>query len=90
MNTLLHTIWRGIFTVLLFFGIDQHMCYFLLGCITIGRIAGETICTEYDTSKSSISIAQKSRIGSASVIFQGLGISMLPLLSVIAIAVLSF
>jgi len=107
-NKLLHTIRRGIFssTVLswiasflscgFFFGFDSSTCYYLLGCITIGLIAGETIgiCTEYATSfayKPTISIAKKSRIGSAGVIIQGLGIGMLSTIApmfVIAITVL--
>merc|ERR1719410_918746 len=93
-NTLLHTIRRGIFTSTVlswilsfitcgyFFGFSSSTCYYILGCITIGLIAGETIgiCTEYATSfayKPTISIAKKSRIGSAGVIIQGLGIGML-------------
>jgi len=107
-NKLLHTIRRGIFTSTvvswalawvscgIFFGFDQPVCYYLLGCITIGLIAGETIgiCTEYCTSFAygpTISIAQKSRIGSAGVIIQGLGVGMLSTIApmiVIAIAVL--
>jgi len=107
-NTLLHTIRRGIFsaTVLswigaflscgFFFGFESAVCYYILGCITIGLIAGETIgiCTEYATSfayKPTISIAKKSRIGSAGVIIQGLGIGMLSTIApmlVIAITVL--
>ncbi len=91
---LLHTIRRGIFssTVLswilsyvtcgYFFKFDSSICYYILGSITIGLIAGETIgtCTEYATSfayKPTISIAKKSRIGSAGVIIQGLCIGML-------------
>merc|ERR1719410_3399636 len=93
-NTLLHTIRRGIFSATVlswiasyvtcgyFFRFDKPTCYYILGCITIGLIAGETIgiCTEYATSfayKPTISIAKKSRIGSAGVIIQGLGIGML-------------
>ena len=107
-NTLLHTIRRGIFTSTVlswilsyitcgvFFGFDSSTCYYILGCITIGLIAGETIgiCTEYATSfayKPTISIAKKSRIGSAGVIIQGLGIGMLSTIApmfVICIAVL--
>jgi len=107
-NKLLHTIRRGIFssTVLswiasfltcgFFFGFESSTCYYLLGCITIGLIAGETIgiCTEYATSfayKPTISIAKKSRIGSAGVIIQGLGIGMLSTIApmfVIAVTVL--
>merc|ERR1712032_1293781 len=93
-NTLLRTIRRGIFTSTVlswilsfiscgyFFDFSKPTCYYILGCITIGLIAGETIgiCTEYATSfayKPTISIAKKSRIGSAGVIIQGLGIGML-------------
>merc|ERR1712130_97865 len=79
-----------------FFGFESSTCYYLLGCVTIGLIAGETIgiCTEYATSfayKPTISIAKKSRIGSAGVIIQGLGIGMLSTIApmlVIAITVL--
>jgi len=107
-NKLLHTIRRGIFTSTVlswiasflscgfFFGFESSTCYYLLGCVTIGLIAGETIgiCTEYATSfayKPTISIAKKSRIGSAGVIIQGLGIGMLSTIApmlVIAITVL--
>jgi len=107
-NKLLHIIRRGIFTSTVlswiasfltcgfFFGFESSTCYYLLGCITIGLIAGETIgiCTEYATSfayKPTISIAKKSRIGSAGVIIQGLGIGMLSTIApmlVIAITVL--
>jgi K(+)-stimulated pyrophosphate-energized sodium pump len=107
-NTLLHTIRRGITTATvlswglsyvtcgLFFRFDSSTCYYVLGCITIGLIAGETIgiCTEYATSfayKPTISIAKKSRIGSAGVIIQGLSVGMLSTIApmfVICIAVL--
>eukprot|EP01084_Bolivina_argentea_P307740 531957_1 len=93
-NKLLHTIRKGIFTSTIlswilsfitcgiFFGFNSSICYKLLGCISIGLVAGELIAisTEYVTSfayKPTISIAKKSRIGSASVITQGLGIGML-------------
>merc|ERR1719410_1730153 len=79
-----------------FFRFDKPTCYYILGCVTIGLIAGETIgiCTEYATSfayKPTISIARKSRIGSAGVIIQGLGIGMLSTIApmiVIAVSVL--
>eukprot|EP01084_Bolivina_argentea_P307745 531964_1 len=93
-DTLLHTIRMAILVATVvewgfayltcgyFFGFDSSTCYYLLGCITIGLIAGETIgiCTEYATSfayNPTRSIAKKSRIGSAGVIIQGLGIGML-------------
>eukprot|EP01084_Bolivina_argentea_P307739 531956_1 len=107
-NKLLHTIRKGIFTSTIlswilsfitcgiFFGFNSSICYKLLGCISIGLVAGELIAisTEYVTSfayKPTISIAKKSRIGSASVITQGLGIGMLSTIApmfVICISVL--
>ena len=72
----------GWITLGLFFGFGNGITYQLLGCVILGLAGGELIglFTEYATSTAynpTQSIAKKSRIGSAGVIIQGLGIGML-------------
>ena len=72
------------------FGFGSETCWRLVGCITIGLIGGELIgfFTEYATShayKPTKSIAKKSRIGSAGVVIQGLGIGMLSTMAPVVI-----
>eukprot|EP00490_Sorites_sp_Unknown_P000214 CAMPEP_0114682796 /NCGR_PEP_ID=MMETSP0191-20121206/57051_1 /TAXON_ID=126664 /ORGANISM="Sorites sp." /LENGTH=773 /DNA_ID=CAMNT_0001963067 /DNA_START=29 /DNA_END=2347 /DNA_ORIENTATION=+ len=75
-------------------GWDSPIAYKVWGCVIIGLFAGILIgqVTEYTTSfvyKPTISIAKKSRIGSAGVIIQGLGIGMLSTLPPVIIIIVA-
>lgn len=84
----------AIVTCGLTFGWQTNVCWRLIGCITIGLAAGNAIgyFTEYATSfayKPTKSIAKKSRVGSAGVIIQGLGIGMLSTVAPVVIIFIS-
>lgn len=76
------------------FGWNNSLCYKIWGCIAIGLCCGELIglFTEYATSqahKPTKSIAKKSRVGSATVVIQGLSIGMLSTFAPVLIIVIA-
>merc|ERR550519_3022259 len=84
----------ALFACHLLLDIDTNICWKVFGCNCIGLVAGFMIgqWTEYVTSfsyKPTISIAKKSRIGSAGVIIQGLGIGMMSTVVPVVILVIT-